>query len=393
MKIHEYQAKEIFRKYGIPVPKGLMADSLEKAIDAAKGLGGDRFVVKAQVHAGGRGKAGGIKLVQGEKELEESVTAMLGKKLVTHQTGPKGITIRKLYIEQPADIAQSLYMAVVVNRSIKRAVITASKAGDVEIEQTASRNPELIIQEPIDPASGFFPYHGRKIAWKLGLKGEQAKQAGDIASKIYKIFDELDCTLVEINPLVLTKSGDLIAVDAKINFDDNASYRHKELKDLEDHDESEQVEMEAAEQGISYVRLDGNIGCLVNGAGLAMTTMDMVALAGGMPANFLDVGGGADKERVTKALKIILSDKNVRVIFVNIFGGIVRCPMVAEGVVDATRDLQLKLPLVVCLKGTQQEEGRKILEKSGLKINACETMAEGAKLAVELAKKAQGGAV
>lgn len=391
MKIHEYQAKEIFRKYGIPIPKGLMADSLEKAIAHAKEIGGERFVVKAQVHAGGRGKAGGIKLVQGEKELQEAVTAMLGKKLVTHQTGTEGITIRKVYIEQPAEIEQSLYMAVVVNRSLKRVVITASRAGDVEIEQTASKNPELIIQEPIDPAMGFLPYHGRKIAWKLGLKGEQAKQASDIAGKIYRIFDELDCTLVEINPLVITKSGELLALDAKINFDDNALYRHKELKTLEDHDESERVEMEANEQGISYVRLDGNIGCLVNGAGLAMTTMDMVALAGGRPANFLDVGGGADKERVTKALKIILSDKNVRVIFVNIFGGIVRCPVVAEGVVDATRDLELTLPLVVCLKGTQQEEGRKILEKSGLKINACETMAEGAKVAVELAKKTQGG--
>lgn len=390
MKIHEYQAKELFRKAGIRVPEGRMAKSLDEALKAADEMGGDKFVVKAQIHAGGRYKGGGVKIVNSRNELKDAVNSILGMRLVSVQTGPRGQLVRMVYIEKRIEVERELYLGVVANRSHKCFVLTASQAGGTEIEIVASHNPEKILQERADPTVGLQPFQCRKICAALRLEKGTAAQAADIAMKLYVFFRTYDCSVAEIDPLIVTPGGDVYALDSKVNFDDNALFRHPELSELEDPLEMDPLELEAEKYGFSYVRLDGNIGCMVNGAGLAMGINDLVSFSGGKPANFLDIGGGAEQERVTRAFQTLLSDEGVRVILVNIFGGITRCPTVAEGIIQATKNLALKLPLVVCLKGTEQEEGRKIIAESGLNIQFCETMEEAAKMAVDLAKKAEG---
>jgi len=390
MKIHEYQAKGLFRKAGIRVPDGRVAKSLDEALKAADELGGDKFVVKAQVHAGGRFKGGGVKLVNNRQELKDAAGSILGMKLVNLQTGPRGRLVRMVYIEKRVEVERELYLGVTANRSLKCFVLMASQSGGTEIEVVAAQNPEKIIQERVDPAVDLQPFQCRKVAAALGLEKGTASQAADIALKLFTFFRTHDCSVAEIDPLIVTPGGDVYALDAKVNFDENALYRHPELKELEDPLEMDRLELDAQEYGFSYVRLDGNIGCLVNGAGLAMAINDLVSYSGGKPANFLDIGGGAELERVTRAFQTLLADEGVKVILVNIFGGITRCPTVAEGVIQATKNLDLKLPLVVCLKGTQQEEGRKIIGESGLNIQACDTMEEAAKRAVELAGSAKG---
>jgi succinyl-CoA synthetase beta subunit len=390
MKIHEYQGKEIFARYGIPIPKGYPARTAEEAQAAAEKLLAETkssvVVVKAQIHAGGRGKGGGVKVVKGgAKEAAEVAKKLLGMQLVTHQTGPSGQTVRRLYVEQGLDIARELYLGMVVDREKRRIAFMASTEGGVEIEKVAAETPEKILTEHVDPTVGLSGYQARKLAFGLklneGVPDAKATVAdfSRIVMKLALLFDKEDCSLCEINPLIVTKDGNVIALDAKLNFDDNASGRHKEWAELMDRDEEDPVELEAKEAGLSYVSLDGDIGCLVNGAGLAMATMDIIKHHGGSPANFLDVGGGATKEQVTKAFSMILSSPKVKGIFVNIFGGIMRCDVIAEGVVAATRELGLKVPLVVRLEGTNVEEGKQILASSGLRIQAADGMGDGAK--------------
>ncbi|MBK7579351.1 MAG: ADP-forming succinate--CoA ligase subunit beta [Myxococcales bacterium] len=399
MKIHEYQGKQIFAKYGIPVPKGYPAFSTEEAETVAKKLidetGVPVVVVKAQIHAGGRGKGGGVKVVKdGPKKVREVADSLLGMQLVTHQTGPGGQKVRRLYIEQGLDIARELYLGLVVDREKKRIAIMASTEGGVEIEKVAAETPEKILTEHIDPVLGLGAWQGRKLAFGLGLgegspkPKETIKQFGDILAKLGRLFDQEDCSLLEINPLIVTKTGDVVALDSKINFDSNAEGRHKEWEALEDRDEEDAIELEAKEAGLSYINLDGDIGCLVNGAGLAMSTMDIIKHFGGEPANFLDVGGGATKEQVTKALKIILHGDEAKGIFVNIFGGIMRCDVIAEGVVAAAKEIGLSVPCVVRLEGTNVELGKKILSESGLALVPATTMADGAKKIVDLVRGA-----
>ena len=399
MKIHEYQGKQIFAKYGIPVPKGYPAFSTEEAETAAKRLidetGIPVVVVKAQIHAGGRGKGGGVKVVKdGAKKAREVADSLLGMQLVTHQTGPGGQKVRRLYIEQGLDIARELYLGMVVDREKKRIAIMASTEGGVEIEKVAAETPEKILTEHLDPVLGLGAWQARKLAYGLEIgKGspkpkETVKQFADIATKLGKLFEKEDCSLLEVNPLVVTKSGDVIALDSKINFDSNAEDRHAEWHELEDKDEEDAVELEAKDAGLSYINLDGDIGCLVNGAGLAMSTMDIIKHFGGEPANFLDVGGGATKEQVTKAFKIILHSDEVKGIFVNIFGGIMKCDVIAEGVVAAAREIGLSVPCVVRLEGTNVDLGKKILSESGLKIVPAGTMADGAQKIVSLVRGA-----
>ncbi|MFO0566145.1 MAG: ADP-forming succinate--CoA ligase subunit beta [Polyangiaceae bacterium] len=397
MKIHEYQGKQIFAKYGIPVPKGYPAFSTEEAETCAKRLidetGIPVVVVKAQIHAGGRGKGGGVKVVKdGPKKAREIADSLLGMQLVTHQTGPGGQKVRRLYIEQGLDIARELYLGMVVDREKKRIAIMASTEGGVEIEKVAAETPEKILTEHLDPALGLGGWQARKLAYGLEIgKGspkpkETVKQFADVVSRLGKLFEKEDCSLLEINPLVVTKGGDVIALDSKINFDSNAEGRHAEWKELEDKDEEDAVELEAKEAGLSYINLDGDIGCLVNGAGLAMSTMDIIKHFGGEPANFLDVGGGATKEQVHKAFKIILHSDDVKGIFVNIFGGIMKCDVIAEGVVAAAKEIGLSVPCVVRLEGTNVELGKKILSESGLKIVPASTMADGAQKIVGLVR-------
>ena len=397
MKIHEYQGKQIFAKYGIPVPKGYPAFSTEEAEAAAKRLidetGMPVVVVKAQIHAGGRGKGGGVKVVKdGPKKAREAADALLGMQLVTHQTGPAGQKVRRLYIEQGLDIARELYLGMVVDREKKRIAIMASTEGGVEIEKVAAETPEKILTEHIDPALGLGGWQARKLAYGLGIgtgspkPKETVKQFADIVGKLGRLFEKEDCSLLEVNPLIVTKAGDVIALDSKINFDSNAEGRHPEWNELEDKDEEDAVELEAKEAGLSYINLDGDIGCLVNGAGLAMSTMDIIKHFGGEPANFLDVGGGATKEQVTKAFKIILHSDEVKGIFVNIFGGIMKCDTIANGIVTAARTLDLSVPIVVRMEGTNVELGKRILAESGLSIVSADTMADGAEKAVALAK-------
>jgi succinyl-CoA synthetase beta subunit len=378
MKIHEYQGKDLFRRYDIRVPRGIPAFSVEEAVKAANDLGGSVWVVKAQIHAGGRGKGGGVKLARSIDEVRANAEAILGMQLVTHQTGPEGQLVRRLLIEEGAQISRELYLAMLVDRDSRRVAIIASAEGGMDIEKVADETPEKILTERIDPAVGFADYQGRKLAFALGLEGAAVGQLVKMIRQLYKMFLETDCSLAEINPLVVTGSNDLIALDAKINFDANALFRHKDLVALRDLDEEDPSEIEASSWDLSYIKLDGSIGCMVNGAGLAMSTMDIIKHYGGSPANFLDVGGGATKERVTAAFKIITSDPNVRGIFVNIFGGIVRCDMLAEGVVAAAREVGLSVPLVVRLEGTNVERGREILNESGLAITAAASMADGA---------------
>jgi succinyl-CoA synthetase beta subunit len=390
MKIHEYQAKELFRRYGIPVPEGEVAFEVDRAVEIAGGLikklGNETVVVKAQIHAGGRGKGGGVKVVKGVDGAKEAAAAILGMNLVTHQTGPSGKKVARLLVEQGMGIARELYLGAVVDRDQRQICMMASTEGGMEIEEVAAKTPERILKVWFDPSTGLMPFQGRKLAFGLGLEGKQVGKAVKVMTALANLFVKEDASLVEINPLVVTEEGDVIALDAKLNFDDNAAYRHKGQEELRDETEENPVETQATALGFSYVGMDGDIGCCVNGAGLAMATMDIIKHEGGEPANFLDVGGGADAERVKKAFKLILSDSRVKAIFVNIFGGILRCDVLAEGVVGAASEMGIEVPLIVRLEGTNVDMGRKILAESGLKIHSAKDMADGAQMAVKLAR-------
>ena len=378
MNIHEHQAKGLLAGYGVSVPRGKPAFSVDEAVAGAEALGGPVYVVKAQIHAGGRGKAGGVKVVKSVDEVREVATELLGKTLVTHQTGPQGREVKRLYIEEGCDIADELYLSLLVDRATSRITIIASSEGGMDIEEVAESQPDKILSVSIDPATGLQGHHCRRIAGVMGLSGATAKQLPKFLAGLFDAFSSLDASLVEINPLVVTGAGDLLALDAKMSFDDNALYRHPDVLALRDLDEEDPAEVRASEFELNYIKLDGNIGCMVNGAGLAMATMDIIQLRGGSPANFLDVGGSATTERVTEAFKIILSDENVKGILVNIFGGIMRCDIIAEGVVSAARTLGLDKPLVVRLEGTNVEEGKQIMADSGLDIIPADNLADAA---------------
>ena len=388
MNIHEYQAKGLLAKFGVGVLSGHVAYTADEAVEAAQKLGGSIWVVKAQIHAGGRGKGGGVKVVKSLDDVRETSRRMIGMNLVTHQTGPKGKLVKRIYVETGCDIKRELYLGMLVDRATSRITIMASTEGGVEIEEVAAKHPEKILKVAIDPASGIQPFHARQIAFGLGLEGNQIGSCIKFITAMYKAFVDLDCSIVEINPLVVTGAGDVIALDAKMNFDDNALFRHKEVEAMRDEDEEDPAELEAAKHSLNYIKLEGNIGCMVNGAGLAMATMDIIKLYGGAPANFLDVGGGATKERVTTAFKIILSDSNVEGILVNIFGGIMRCDVIAEGVIAAAREVSLHVPLVVRLEGTNVELGKKILAQSGLPILSADNLADAAEKIVKAVKEA-----
>ncbi len=388
MNIHEYQAKEVLRGFGVAVPKGGVAYTPDEAVKVAEELGGPVWVVKAQIHAGGRGKGGGVKLAKSIDEVKQLADEMIGMTLITHQTGPEGKEVGRVYVEDGCDIARELYLGLLIDRATSRVTIMASTEGGMEIEEVAAKTPEKILKVAIDPACGMQAFHARKIAFGLGLEGDQIKSAVKFLMAMYKAFEQLDASIVEINPLVVTGSGDVIALDAKMNFDDNALFRHKDIAELRDESEEDPTELEAAKFDLNYVKLDGNIGCMVNGAGLAMATMDIIKLYGGEPANFLDVGGGASRERVTAAFKLILSDPNVEGLLVNIFGGIMRCDVIAEGVVAAAREVSLTVPLVVRLAGTNVELGKTILEESGLPIIAADDLGDAAEKAVKAVKEA-----
>ncbi|KYD09442.1 ADP-forming succinate--CoA ligase subunit beta [Caldibacillus debilis] len=384
MNIHEYQAKEILREYGVSVPRGIVAFTVDEAVEAAKKLGTDTVVVKAQIHAGGRGKAGGVKVAKSLDDVRTYAQQLLGKTLVTHQTGPEGKEVKRLLIEEGCAIQKEYYIGFVVDRSSSRVVLMASEEGGTEIEEVAAKTPEKIFKEYIDPAVGLLPFQARRIAFHIHIPKELVNQAVQFMMGLYRVFVEKDCSIAEINPLVTTADGKVLALDAKLNFDANALYRNQDILQYRDPDEEDPKEVEASKHGLSYISLDGNIGCMVNGAGLAMATMDIIKYYGGEPANFLDVGGGATAEKVTEAFKIILSDPKVKGIFVNIFGGIMRCDVIATGVVEAAKQVGLKVPLVVRLEGTNVDLGKKILNESGLNIIAAESMADGAQKIVEL---------
>ncbi|MBT5458498.1 MAG: ADP-forming succinate--CoA ligase subunit beta [Rhodospirillaceae bacterium] len=388
MNIHEYQAKELLRKFGVAVPKGGVAYTPDEAVKVANELGGPVWVVKAQIHAGGRGKGGGVKLAKSVDEVKSLADEMIGMNLVTHQTGPGGKEVSRVYVEDGCDIARELYLGILIDRATSRITVMASTEGGMEIEEVAAKTPEKIIKVAIDPATGLQAFHARKIAFGLGLEGDQVRSAVKFLTAMYEAFTALDASIVEINPLVVTGAGEVIALDAKMNFDDNALYRHKDVEELRDESEEDAAELEAAKYDLNYVTLDGTIGCMVNGAGLAMATMDIIKLYGGEPANFLDVGGGASRERVTAAFKLILSDPNVEGLLVNIFGGIMRCDVIAEGVVAAAREVSLTVPLVVRLAGTNVDLGKQILEESGLPIIAADDLADAADKAVKASKEA-----
>lgn len=387
MNLHEYQSKKIFSDYGLPVSKGVACDNAKEAVDASGRLNGDKWIIKAQVHAGGRGKAGGVKLVSSKEEIEDFAQQWLGNRLVTYQTDKDGQPVHKILIEECTEIESELYLGAVIDRGSRRIVFMASTEGGVEIEKVAHETPEKILRATIDPLTGAQPFQGREMAFKLGLEGDQVKQFTRIFLGLAKIFTECDLSLLEINPLVITKSGDLLCLDAKLNIDGNALYRHPKLKELHDPSQDDEREVHAANWDLNYVALDGSIGCMVNGAGLAMGTMDIVKLYGGEPANFLDVGGGATKERVSEAFKIILSDEKVKAVLVNIFGGIVRCDLIAEGIVGAVEEVGVEVPVVVRLEGNNADLGKKVLSDSGLNIIAADSLAEAAQEAV----KAAGG--
>ncbi|MDK2776413.1 MAG: ADP-forming succinate--CoA ligase subunit beta [Pseudomonadota bacterium] len=385
MNLHEYQGKQLFAQYGLPVSTGVAAKTAEEAVAAADTIGGDRWVVKAQVHAGGRGKAGGVKLVSSKEEIKAFAEQWLGKNLVTYQTDENGQPVSRILVESCTDIANELYLGAVVDRSSRRVVFMASTEGGVEIEKVAEETPEKILKATIDPLTGAQPYQGRELAFKLGLQGDQIKQFTKIFMGLAQLFIDKDLALIEINPLVIKEDGDLHCLDAKIGVDGNSVYRHKDLQEMHDPSQEDAREAEAAEWDLNYVALDGNIGCMVNGAGLAMGTMDMVALHGGFPANFLDVGGGATKERVAHAFKLILSDEKVKAVLVNIFGGIVRCDMIAEGIIGAVKEVGVNVPVVVRLEGTNADLGKKVLGESGLDIIAAESLTDAAVQAVKAA--------
>ena len=388
MNIHEYQAKSLLAKYGVAVPKGGVAYTTDEAVAAAKELGGPIWVVKAQIHAGGRGLGGGVKVVKSMEDVEKMAGEILGMTLVTHQTGPEGKEVKRVYIEDGCDIARELYLGMLVDRATNQVTVMASTEGGMEIEVVAANTPEKIIMQSIDPATGMQAFHARKLAFGLGLKGKQVGSAVKLIMALYKAFNDTDASMVEINPLVVTADDQVMALDAKVNFDDNALYRHKDIEELRDEDEEDPAELEAAKHDLNYIKLDGSIGCMVNGAGLAMSTMDIIKLHGGDPANFLDVGGGATKERVTEAFKIILSDPNVEGILVNIFGGIMRCDVIADGVVAAAREVSLHVPLVVRLAGTNVELGKQIMADSGLPIISADDLDDAAEKVVKAVKEA-----
>jgi succinyl-CoA synthetase beta subunit len=386
MKIHEYQAKEILRMYNVPVPRGREAFSVEEAVAIGKELGTDVVVVKAQIHAGGRGKGGGVKLARSIDEVKDLSEQILGMNLVTHQTGPEGKIVKKLLVEEGMDIARELYLGIVLDRSVSQLVIMASTEGGVEIEKVAEETPDKILKEWINPAIGLQPYQARKLAFGLGLEGSQIGNAVKFMLALYRTFIETDCSLAEINPLIVTGDGQVIALDAKMNFDDNADYRHIKFRELRDLDEEDPLEVEASKYNLNYIKLEGNVGCMVNGAGLAMSTMDIIKLAGGEPANFLDVGGGANVETVRDGFKIILSDPNVKAILINIFGGIVRCDRVAKGVIEAANTIEITIPVVVRLEGTNAEEAGKLLNNSDMKFIVATTLEDAAEKVVKTLK-------
>jgi len=386
MNVHEYQAKELLKARGIPVPKGFVAYTAEEAREVAKKLPGPVYVVKAQIHAGGRGKGGGVKVVKSLDDVFAEAKKMIGMQLVTHQTGPQGQEVRRVYIEDGCDIGRELYLGLLIDRETSRVTIMASTEGGMDIEEVAHKTPEKIMKVVVDPAVGFQAFQGRQVAFALGLEGKQIGKAVELIGNMYKAFIDLDASIVEINPLVVTKAGDVMPLDAKMNFDDNAMFRQKEVEALRDVEEEDPAERRAKDNELNYVKLTGNIGCMVNGAGLAMATMDIIKLYGGDPANFLDVGGGATKERVSEAFRIILSDPNVEGILVNIFGGIMRCDVIAEGVITAARELGLTMPLVVRLEGTNVDKGKEILRKSGLNIIAADNLGDAAQKVVAAVK-------
>ena len=385
MKIHEYQGKELLKKFGVPVPRGIVARSVDEVYQAARDLACEPVVVKAQIHAGGRGKGGGVKLAKNAEEAREIGKQMLGMNLITHQTGPEGREVRVLLIEEGLPIDKEFYLGIVLDRASGRPVFMASAAGGMDIEEVAARTPEQIFKETIDPAVGFRSFQARKLAFALGLPSELISQATKFMQSLYTAYEAMDATLMEINPFLLTKDNRLIALDAKVNFDDNAMFRHPDFRDLRDLNEEEPLEIEASKFDLNYIKLDGNIACMVNGAGLAMATMDIIKLAGGEPANFLDVGGGASQERVEAAFRILLADPNVRAVLVNIFGGIVRCDMVARGVVGAAKNLGVTVPVVVRLEGTNVEEGQRVIRESGLGFTVANGMKDAAEKVVALA--------
>ena len=388
MNIHEYQAKAVLAKYGVPVPRGHAAFTPEEAVAKAKELGGPVWVVKAQIHAGGRGKAGGVKVVKSVEDVEKEAKRLLGSTLVTHQTGPAGKEVNRLYIEEGSSIDRELYLSILVDRATSRVSFIVSTEGGMDIEEVAKKTPEKILSFDVDPASGISGFHGRKVAYALGLEGDQVKQGVALIDKLYKAFVTEDMSMLEINPLVVTGEGNVICLDAKVNFDSNALYRHKDIVELRDLTEEDPAEVEASKYDLNYIKLDGQIGCMVNGAGLAMATMDIIKLYGSEPANFLDVGGGATTEKVTAAFKIILSDPNVEGILVNIFGGIMRCDIIAEGVVAAAKEVSLGVPLVVRLEGTNVDLGKKIMADSGLPIISADNLADAAEKIVKAVKEA-----
>jgi succinyl-CoA synthetase beta subunit len=388
MDIHEHQAKAVLKEYGVPVPRGFAAFSVEDAVKAAHDLGGPVWVVKAQIHAGGRGKGGGVKVVKSIEDVRAEATRMLGMTLVTHQTGPRGRVVRRLYIEEGASIARELYLSVLVDRETSRVAFVASTEGGMDIEEVARTHPEKIVTFTIDPATGVFPHHALALVKALKLEGAAAKQARPLLASLYKAFTDKDMSLLEINPLIVTGDGDLRVLDAKVSFDDNALFRHDDVRALRDITEEDEKEIQASNYDLSYIALDGEIGCMVNGAGLAMATMDIIKLYGAEPANFLDVGGGASKEKVTAAFKIITADPNVKGILVNIFGGIMRCDIIAEGVVEAVKDVGLKVPLVVRLEGTNVDQGKAILNGSGLNIIPANDLVDAAEKVVKAVRAA-----
>jgi succinyl-CoA synthetase beta subunit len=389
MNLHEYQSKQLFARYGIAVPVGFVAATPDEAADAARRIGGSKWVVKAQVHAGGRGKAGGVKLVDSPEAAAKAAEAMFGQRLVTHQTGPEGLPINQVFVEQGSNIARELYLSLVLNRDKGHIAFIASAAGGMDIEEVAAHTPEQIIRVNVHPAAGLQPSQARVLAYGLGLKGKQVDEFLGIVQALYRLYLERDCSLVEVNPLIVTGEGKLVALDAKINIEDNALFRQKELAGWRDPSQEDDMERAASQHELNYVSLDGDIACMVNGAGLAMATMDLIQLHGGAPANFLDVGGGATRERVTVAFNLILANKNVRAILVNIFGGIVRCDMIAEGIIHAVQDVGVRVPVVVRIEGTNAEQGRKLLADSGLAIIAASDLTDAAKKVVAAAKQTE----
>ena len=385
MKIHEYQAKAILAKHGVPVPRGEVAFSAAEAGDIARRLGGSVVVVKAQIHAGGRGKGGGVKLARSPGDAEKIAANMLGMTLVTHQTGPDGRVVGRVLVEEGLQMQRELYLSLLLDRAAGKPVMIASAAGGMDIEEVAAKTPEKIIRVYIEPGVGLVPFEARQLGFAIDLDGAQVNKFVRLATALYEAFVATDASLVEINPLVVTQAGDLLALDAKMNFDDNALYRHADLKDLRDLGEEDPLEIEASKFSLNYIHLDGNIGCMVNGAGLAMATMDIIKLAGGEPANFLDVGGGANAEQIRNAFKILMSDRNVRAVLINIFGGILRCDVLAQGVIGAVKELGVRVPIVIRMEGTNVEEGKRLLEQSRMNFTTADSMDEAAKRVVQLA--------